>query len=119
MKAQADVELEDARAVVDQADADISRAEAQFAAGKVPEQELDVRASIVRSAACVLLTRRATGHPQEALNAKDAAQEALQEAEEKYDAACVALKATLSEEAERQDSRKCVSASDAAASHAR
>ena len=44
VKAQAEVELEDARAVVEQADADISRAEAQFAAGKIPESTLDVRA---------------------------------------------------------------------------
>ena len=45
---------------------------------------------------------------QEVLNAKDAAQDTLQEAEGKYDAACVALKAALSEAAARQEIRKCV-----------
>ena len=44
LKAQAEMELEDARAVVEQADADISHAEAQFAAGKILESALDVRA---------------------------------------------------------------------------
>jgi multidrug resistance efflux pump len=48
-KAHADMELEDARAVVEQADADISRAEAHFAAGKVPESALDVRTAARRS----------------------------------------------------------------------
>lgn len=47
------------------------------------------------------------------LNAKDAAQDTLQDAEGKYDAACVALKAALAEAAARQETRKCVASAAA------
>ena len=110
VKAKAEVELEDARAVVEQADADISRAEAQFATGKIPESTLDVRSPRLRDCAAFMLCADAPSvFSQEVLNAKDAAQDALQDAEGKYDAACVALKAALVEAAARQESRKCVS----------
>ena len=111
-KAAAEDELEQAEQDLAEADAAITRAEAAFAAGTVPENALDVRAhahtgAVTPPARDPTEQERTPLAAQDALNAKDAAQQAVEDAQGRVEAATVALEAAL---AERGETRKCVPA---------